>query len=215
MKNTPPYFAATISAEDMKRHLYIVAGPEMEGRDTPSPGLEKAANYIEAHFKSLGLLPGNKDSYRQVYPIYKDSVARTSLSINGSSFELNKDFQPNVMLNYSADMRFSEVVFAGYGIVDGETDNYNGLNVKVKLVMILDGAPPGFKPSATGFPSPTSVLAKIGEAQEKGAAAVLIIYGNYPRKSFNNATSYNLRGFKPAMSPLSFSVSEAVQQNLY
>ena len=122
-KNTPPYFAATISAEDVKRHLYIVAGPEMEGRDTPSPGLEKAANYIEAHFKSLGLLPGNKDSYRQVYPIYKDSVARTSLSINGSSFELNKDFQPNVMLNYSADMRFSEVVFAGYGIVDGETDN--------------------------------------------------------------------------------------------
>ncbi len=68
-KNSPPYFAASITADDMKRHLYIIAGPEMEGRDTPSPGLEKAADYIEDHFKSLGLLPGNKDSYRQTYPL--------------------------------------------------------------------------------------------------------------------------------------------------
>lgn len=129
-ENTPPYFATTISADDMKRHLYIVAGPEMEGRDTPSPGLEKAANYIEAHFKSIGLLPGNKDSYRQAYPIYKDSMTKSGLTINGSSFELNKDFQPNVMLNYTAEMRFSEVAFAGYGIVDGDLDNYQGLDVK-------------------------------------------------------------------------------------
>ena len=209
-KNTPPYFAATISADDMKRHLYIVAGPEMEGRDTPSPGLEKAANYIEAHFKSLGLLPGNKDSYRQVYPIYKDSMTKCGLNINGSSFELNKDFQPNVMLNYTAEMRFSEVAFAGHGIVDSDIDNYKDLDVKGKLVMIVDGSPAGYKPSVTGFGSPANANTKIVKAQEKGAAAVLIIYGNYPRKSFSNATAYNLRGFKAAMSPLSFSVSEAV-----
>ena len=34
----------------MKKHLYIIAGQEMEGRDTPSPGLEKAADYIEESF---------------------------------------------------------------------------------------------------------------------------------------------------------------------
>ena len=152
----------------MKRHLYIIAGPEMEGRDTPSPGLEKAANYIEAHFKSLGLLPGNKDSYRQMYPIYKDSMTRTSMNINGSSFELNKDFQPNVMLNYTAEMRFSEVVFAGYGIVDGDIDNYKGLDVKGKLVMIVDGSPAGYKPSVTGFASPAnSVLQKLVRHRKK------------------------------------------------
>ena len=39
--------AKSITAEDMKKHLYIIAGKEMEGRDTPSPGLERAANYIE------------------------------------------------------------------------------------------------------------------------------------------------------------------------
>jgi len=213
-KNTPPYFAASISADDMKRHLYVIAGPEMGGRGTPSPGLENAANYIEAHFKSLGLLPGNKDSYRQVYPIYKDSMTKTSLNINGSSFELNKDFQPYVSLNYTAEMRFSEVTFAGHGIVDGNIDNYNGLDARGKLVMIVDGSPAGYKPSVTGLGSPAGASTKIDKAKEKGAAAVLIIYGNYPRKSFNNTTAYNLHGFKATMSPLSFSVSEAVAEQV-
>lgn len=213
-KNTPPYFAATISADDMKRHLYIIAGPEMEGRDTPSPGLEKAADYIENHFKALGLLPGNKDSYRQLYPLYKDSMTSTSLNVNGTAFEMNKDFQPNVMVNHTAEMRFSEVAFAGYGIVDGEINNYKDLEVKGKLVLILDGSPAGYKPSVTGFRSPANVFFKIGKAQEKGAAAVVIIYGNYPRKTFNSSSSYNLNGYKAGMFPLTFTASEGVAEKI-
>ena len=45
--------AASITAEALKKHLYIIASKEMEGRDTPSPGLEKAATYIENTFKAL------------------------------------------------------------------------------------------------------------------------------------------------------------------
>ena len=48
-------------------------------------------------------------------------------------------------------MRFSEVVFAGYGIVDGDMDAYKDLDVAGKLVMILDGSPAGYKPSVTGI----------------------------------------------------------------
>ena len=103
--------ANTISADDMKKHLYIIASKEMEGRDTPSPGLEKAANYIESHFKSLGLMPGNKDNYRQYYPLFRDSVQSAFLKVNGKTFDLNKDFQPQAA-NFSAEMRFSEIVFA-------------------------------------------------------------------------------------------------------
>jgi hypothetical protein len=55
-KNTTSFFAKTISEEDLKRHLYIIASKEMGGRNTPSPGLEKAADYIENHFKMLGLV---------------------------------------------------------------------------------------------------------------------------------------------------------------
>lgn len=78
--------------------------------------------------------------------------------------------------------------------------------------MLVDGSPAGYKPSLSASGSPASAFSKIGKAREKGAAAVLIIYDNYPRKTFNNATAYNLRGFKAVMSPLSFSVSESVAE---
>lgn len=213
-KNTPPYFAATITADDMKKHLYIIAGPEMEGRDTPSPGLEKAANYIEDHFKSLGLIPGNNGSFRQHYPLYKDSMTSTILQVNGTDFELSKDFQPNTMLNHTAQMRFSEVVFAGYGIVDGDIDHYKDLDIRGKLVLILDGSPAGYKPSESGFRSPANVFTKVGRAHEKGAAAVMVVYGNYPRKTFNTTSNYALNSFKESAYPLLFTVSESVAESI-
>ena len=121
--------AATIKAEDMKKHLYTIASKEMGGRDTPSPGLELAANYIEDHFKKLGLTPGNNGSYRQYYPLFRDSMLSASVKINGMTLELNKDFQPQLN-NYAASMRFGEIVFAGYGIVDGDKrDDYKDLKV--------------------------------------------------------------------------------------
>src|SRR6476659_3703323 len=77
--------AATITPDALKKHLYVIASKEMEGRDTPSPGQEKAANYIEEHFKSLGLKAGNNGSYRQYYPLYRDSMIGASLKINGAA----------------------------------------------------------------------------------------------------------------------------------
>ena len=90
---TKEKFAKTITAADLKKHLYIVASAENGGRDTPSPGLENAAGYIEQHFKSLGLKPGNGDSYRLPYPLYRDSVLNSSIKVNGKSYELNTDYQ--------------------------------------------------------------------------------------------------------------------------
>ncbi|MBK7098584.1 MAG: M28 family peptidase [Sphingobacteriales bacterium] len=59
--------AKTITVADLQRHLTIIAGTDMEGRNTPSLGLEKAADYIIAVFQGFGLLPGNKGSFRQNY----------------------------------------------------------------------------------------------------------------------------------------------------
>src|SRR5690606_9592456 len=69
----PQPFAQTITTTDLKKHLDIIASAEMEGRDTPSPGLEKAARYIESQFKAVGVQPGNNGSYRQYFDLEKDS----------------------------------------------------------------------------------------------------------------------------------------------
>lgn len=199
--------AATITVEDLKKHLYIIASKEMEGRGTPSPGLEKAADYIEAHFRALGLQPGNKDSYRQYYPLYKDSVISAGMQLNGQALTLNTDFQPQPG-NFAATMRFSEVVYAGYGISDGENrDDYKDLKVAGKLVMIMEGSPAGYKSSQTGFSSPAGTMGKMNAALNKGAAGVLTISTSFPRRASMVTSGWGMSSYKANQSPFSFSVS--------
>jgi len=213
-KANPSSFAKTITADDLKKHLYIIAGKEMEGRGTPSPGLDRAADYIESHFRSLGLIPGNKESYRLPYPLYKDSMTAAAIKVNEKSLEINRDFQPAGLYNYTADMRFSEIVFAGYGIVDGEVDDYKDLDVTGKAVLILDGAPAGYKSSVSGIRSPSSPFGKYNNAQKKGAAALILVSTGFPRKLSAMTSQYSLNGYQKTMYPLMFSVSEEVAESI-
>jgi Zn-dependent M28 family amino/carboxypeptidase len=54
-----------IDAIDLKRHVSYLASDELKGRQTPSEGLDKAADYIAAEFKKSGLKPGNGESFFQ------------------------------------------------------------------------------------------------------------------------------------------------------
>lgn len=49
----------TVALSDLQRHLSVIASDAMEGRETGTPGIEKAAVYLETEFKRLGLSPGN------------------------------------------------------------------------------------------------------------------------------------------------------------
>ncbi len=209
----PKKYAATITPEDLSKHLYIVAGAEMEGRETASEGQRKAAAYIENHFKSLGLQPGNNGSYQQQYPVYKDEVANAAVTVNGKSFVVNNDFSPIANWNNTATHYFSEVVFVGHGIVDKEINDYAGQNVTGKLVFVLDGAPSGYKPSAGGFRSPSSWYGKIQTAKSKGAAAVLIVAGGFPRKAPTDATMH-VDLYKSEIYPNSYFISEQVASSI-
>src|SRR5450631_2923427 len=88
----PAVFGNGIKAENLQKHLYQIAGPAFEGRETATPGQRKAAMYIEDYFKSIGLKPGNNDSFQLAYPVYQDSLISTSVEINGVPFSFNKDF---------------------------------------------------------------------------------------------------------------------------
>ena len=202
--------AATITPEALKKHLYTIASKEMEGRETPSAGLDRAANYIENTFKSLGLLPGNNGSYRQYYTLFRDSMTGASMKVNGTSLELNKDFQPQPN-NYSGAMRFSEVVFAGYGISDGDVrDDYKDLKVAGKLVLIADGTPADYKSTQTGFNNPSSANGKLNAALNHGATGVIVIYNNFPRRAATLNSNYSMNGYRAAQPPFTFNASADV-----
>jgi Zn-dependent M28 family amino/carboxypeptidase len=78
----------TVALSDLKRHLNVLADDAMEGRETGTPGIEKAAVYLETEFKRLGLSPGNGKKYRQEYrtPEEKQKACNIVAQIEGSTF---------------------------------------------------------------------------------------------------------------------------------
>src|SRR5689334_19281651 len=101
----PGRFAATITPADLRQRLYIVAGREMEGRETATEGQRKAAAYIEGEFKRMGLQPGANGGYQMHFKVYQDSLAHAALNVGDEAFTLNNDFSVNPE-NSSATMRF-------------------------------------------------------------------------------------------------------------
>jgi hypothetical protein len=80
--------AATITAEDLIRHVGIIAADSMLGRATPSPGLERSAKYVASQFERAGLKPaGEAGSYLQRFGVIRWSIdtARSAIDLRGSS----------------------------------------------------------------------------------------------------------------------------------
>lgn len=197
----PEKFAKTITPADLKKHLYIVASAEMEGRETATPGQKKAAAYIEDYFKQLGLLPGNNGSYQMYYDVYQDSLADATLQVNGKSFELDKDFNPSAN-NIEATMRFSEVVLVGSQSVD----SLKNANLAGKLLMIVGNVPMGGRMQRGGL---TEIL------QTKGIAGILSVSSMYPRSSALSRKGFqNINGFRRSLSPQQYFISENVARSI-
>jgi len=207
----PRPFAAAITAQDLKERLYKVASKEFEGRETGTEGQRKAAAYIENDFKALGLQPGNKDSYQLYYPIFQDSLTTAILRINEQDFKINDDFSVNTAATYSSTLMASEIVFAGYGITDSIRDDYKGVDVKGKIVLILNGNPPGVTPPPTNRRS-NSYYAKQELAQKNGAVALLVVQGGFPRKSFGDKGSMYLNGYRKTILPNSYYISDKIAE---
>jgi Zn-dependent M28 family amino/carboxypeptidase len=197
----PETFGNSITVDDLKKHLYIVAGPEMEGRETATEGQRKAAAYIENHFKSLGLLPGNNGSYQLVFPVFQDSLIHAAMEVNGQSFAPGKDFSINLGSSYNSTMLGSEVVFVGYGFSDSLRDDYKGVNTRGKIVLILPGMPPGRNQRGSSV---------WDAAAKNGAAAILMVQSGFPRSAGNTRSNQYLNGFKRTIYPNLFNISEGI-----
>ncbi|HEX7691519.1 MAG TPA: M28 family peptidase, partial [Sediminibacterium sp.] len=175
-------YAELISPKALREKLTILAGPEMEGRETGFPGQKKAAAYIEEQFKKMGLKPGNGDSYQQTFPVYFDAMTNPVLRVNGKTFGWDKEYMFAVNSMFNGRKTFTNSVFAGYG----NKEDYEGLDVKGKVVIVLDGgtqpAPAAGGRPARGF---NATVGKMTAARDHGAAGLLLISSAFPR---TNAT---------------------------
>lgn len=189
----PAKYAATITGSNLKTHLGIIAGADMEGRETGTEGQRKAAAYIEARFKKMGLktVPA-LNGYQQFYPLYQDSLKTGELIVAGKAAEYGKDFIINMNSNETGNFKGKKIVFAGYGIEDEKYSDYTGLDVKGKIVIIFLGEPKkdgNYIVSGTKRSSPWTfpgIPKKLEAAAAKGAAGVFVI--NPTTETFNERT---------------------------
>jgi Zn-dependent M28 family amino/carboxypeptidase len=200
-------YAETISGNDLKKHLTVIASAEMEGRETGTEGQRKAAAYIESQFKDIGLQPpASLNGYIQNYSLNKDTLIPKLLKIGKKKFGFGADY---IIIPGSEDndeFKSRQIIFAGYGIADKNYDDYTRKDVKGKVVMIFSGEPKvdgKYLVSGTDKPSHWAydVSKKAILAKQKGAKALLVISASVDTLSealANNSRRSNLYLPRPA-----------------
>src|SRR5436305_14675097 len=111
-------YAQDITPTGLNQKLSVIAGAEMEGRETATPGQRRAASYIESHFQKLGLLPGTSSGYQMLFPVYQDTLIEATLRVNGKMHKLDSTFSLDIASAANGTYDINEIVFASYGIVD-------------------------------------------------------------------------------------------------
>jgi hypothetical protein len=156
-----------------------LAADDWQGRRAGSKGADRASSWLADEFRRIGLRPGAADgSFFQTFSFIDGVVlgAQNRLSTESGRFEPGADFRP---LAFSAAGTFvGEAAFAGYGIVakDEGYDDYAGLDLTGRVVLVLRYGPGGDDPHSK-WAAFTPLRTKVANARERGAAAVLIVTG--------------------------------------
>jgi hypothetical protein len=169
-----------ITARQLKNYLEFIASDELEGRDTPSRGLDIAAMFIAEHLANWGVKPaGDNGTYFQKFPLRRSKIdaQNVRLELNGQPFNYGEDFFSSLA---QANVPASNLVYVGHGwVIKSKNINpYQGIDVKDKIVVVANSLPKGItfndlqgKPGDDWFSPPLY-------AQANGAKAV-IAFGTF------------------------------------
>ncbi|MGD0870055.1 MAG: M28 family peptidase [Bryobacteraceae bacterium] len=163
----------------------FLASPELKGRATGSPELEKAAAFIAGKFREFGLKPVAGHAFLQAFPVTTDARLGKQNHFDFredgrvTTLRCPDDFVP---FNYSSTAKLSgPVVFAGYGITAPEYhyDDYAGLDVKGKFVLVMRHEPQENDEhsifAGKMFTQHAQFVNKAANAKMHGAAGLILI----------------------------------------
>lgn len=167
----------TISAAQLREYLSFIASDEMEGRDTPSRGLDTTAKFIAMNLTRWGFKPaGDNGTFFQRIALRRDQVdgARSTAEINGQKFNFGDDFLPNTV----AATLTGPLVYVGRGwIVQSKNmDDYKGIDVKDKIMVVFgQGLPPGLTQAEMRANQGQALANPTLYARQHGAKGILVI----------------------------------------
>jgi hypothetical protein len=134
-------YSKTITKEDLKKHLSIIASDANEGRNPGEKGFDIAAKYIEKQFsgdKLVGPVKTGSDPYFQEFELESKSWPKTVFTTGNTKLEQGKDI---AFLNLVEGTNEYDIVFAGFGIFSDKYNDYKDLDVKDKIVAFTLGEP--------------------------------------------------------------------------
>jgi hypothetical protein len=180
--------ASSVQQADPQRYLADIkslASPEMEGRGAGTKGLTRAEHLIEKRYKDLGLDPAGVNGYAQPFAVVtgarlkSDNHFSVQISESKRDLKINEDYVP---FSFSTSGQASgAVVFAGYGATADEFhyDDYDGLDAKDKIVVVLRYEPSGFteKSGNHGLTEHSQLVTKAINARNHGARALVVLNG--------------------------------------
>ena len=198
--NSPAVKAAeNITAAQLKDYLYFVASDEMEGRDTPSRGLDLTAKFIGTMLSRWNFKPAGDDgTFYQKIALVRESpdAENSSLTVGGQKFNYGDDYYR--VTGSSENAISAPVVYGGDGwfFKAKGIDALQNVDAKGKIVVLYsDKMPPRFFP--TSLPKSVTqadLIGKRGEdwidpltyAKEKGAVGVIIVASNDAQKNWGS-----------------------------
>ena len=173
-----PHFEPEITSGEIGELITYLASEELKGRYPGTPEDAVLSEYIASNFKQAGLLLHEKSGI-QTFEIAAELEMGTNNRFNypEGSLELDKDFRP---LSFSASGGTETgLVMAGYGFqVEGDhaRDDYDGIEVTGKWVMILRGVP-GEQEATSPYVNFSEDRGKALLASDLGAAGVILVSG--------------------------------------
>jgi Zn-dependent M28 family amino/carboxypeptidase len=191
------------SSDSLAKHIAVLAGNDFMGRKPFTEGETKTIRYLQDQFQAVGLEPGNGNGYVQEVPMVNITTnASPAMQVKsaGGEFKL-KGLEDYVIWTDRTDTAVSfendDVIFAGYGVVAPEYNwnDYEGIDVKGKIVLVLVNDPGFNKGDSTLFKGRTMTYYgrwtyKFEEAARQGAKGCLIVHNTiaaaYPFKVVQN-----------------------------
>ena len=135
-------YASTITAEELKQHLSVIASDYYEGRETGTRGLARTAEYLSKQYQQMGIPPLRPiGGYYQEYPLIEFGWDRSTISTEKAVYTMMEDFIGYASANNSLSASDDQIVFLGYGIDDSLYSDYRGVDVKGKIVIVAAGEP--------------------------------------------------------------------------
>ena len=214
----------SLSAATIKDTVNALAADDMQGRGTAQPGGDKAAAYLADRFAKLGLKPlGDKNSYLQPIKFRETQFLQTTFTAgNETTLKPGTDFC--VTPPYSGDENVKgDLVFVAYGVATQflKRNDFNGLDVRGKIVLLRDGPPPEI--SKEQWKKAHAQVNVLRGLIARGAAAIVTVGQDTETLTFSELADYLSRRQvepeseqeMPEFLPPFLSVNEAAVDKLF